>query len=76
MTIYVNGHVLTERTLFMKEVDRLEEAIRKRGWTILELSRDGDDYEYVLKEKVFANDLAKLEKSLKTGTTPRYTREF
>jgi hypothetical protein len=59
----------------MKETDRLEEAIRKRGWTILELSRDGDDYEYVLKEKVFANDLAKLEKSLKIGTT-RYTREF
>jgi len=59
----------------MKETDRLEEAIRKRGWTILELSRDGDDYEYVLKEKVVPDDLAKLEKSLKIGTT-RYTREF
>lgn len=75
MTIYVNGHVLTERTLSMKEVDRLEEAIRKRGWTILELSRDGDDCEYVLKEKVVPDDLAKLEKSLKIGIT-RYTREF
>lgn len=75
MTIYVNGHVLTERNLSMKEVDRLEEAIRKRGWTILELSRDGDDYEYVLKEKVVTDDIAKLEKSLETGTT-RYTREF
>ena len=75
MTIYVNGHVLTERALSMKETDRLEEAIRKRGWTILELSRDGDDYEYVLKEKVVPDDLAKLEKSLKIGTT-RYTREF
>lgn len=48
MTIYVNGHVLTERNLSMKEVDRLEEAILKRGWTIRELSRDGDDYEYIL----------------------------
>ena len=75
MTIYVNGHVLTERALSMKEMDRLEEAIRKRGWTILELSRDGDDYEYFLKEKVAPDDLAKLEKSLKIGTT-RYTREF
>jgi len=75
VTIYVNGHVLTERALSMKETDRLEEAIRKRGWTILELSRDGDDYEYFLKEKVVPDDLAKLEKSLKTGTT-RYTREF
>jgi len=75
VTIYVNGHVLTERTLSMKEVDRLEEAIRKRGWTILELSRDGDDCEYVLKEKVVPDDLAKLEKSLKIGIT-RYTREF
>ena len=75
MTIYVNGHVLTERALSMKETDRLEEAIRKRGWTILGLSRDGDDYEYFLKEKVVPDDLAKLEKSLKIGTT-RYTREF
>jgi len=75
VTIYVNGHVLTERALSMKEMDRLEEAIRKRGWTILELSRDEDDYEYVLKEKVAPDDLAKLEKSLKIGTT-RYTREF
>ena len=75
MTIYVNGHVLTERNLSVKEADRLEEAIRKRGWMVLELSRDGDDYEYVLKGKVVPDDLAKLEKSLKIGTT-RYTREF
>ena len=65
MTIYVNGHVLTERNLSVKEADRLEEAIRKRGWMVLELSRDGDDYEYVLKGKVVPDDLAKLEKSLK-----------
>jgi len=75
VTIYVNGHVLTERALSMKETDRLEEAIRKRGWTILGLSRDGDDYEYFLKEKVAPDDLAKLEKSSKIETT-RYTREF
>ena len=63
--ISINGQVLTKRILSMEEMDRLEEAFAARGLTILELGKDGDDYEYVLKEKSTAQDLEKLREELR-----------
>ena len=63
--IHINGKVLTGRVLSMEEMDRLEKAFAARGWTILELARDGDDYEYVLKEKPTPQDLKGLREELR-----------
>lgn len=63
--ISINGQVLTKRILSMEEMDWLEEAFAARGLTILELGKDGDDYEYVLKEKSTAQDLEKLREELR-----------
>jgi len=62
--ISINGKVLTRHVLSMEEMDRLEKAFAARGWTILELARDGDDYEYVLKEKLTTKDLKGLREEL------------
>jgi transketolase N-terminal domain/subunit len=62
--ISINGKVLTKRTLTMEEMDRLEKAYDARGWTVLEVGKDGDDYEYVLKEKLTAQDLKGLREEL------------
>jgi len=62
--ISINGKVLTRRVPSMQEMDRLEESFAAKGWTILELAKDGDDYEYVLKEKPTPQDLEKLREEL------------
>jgi hypothetical protein len=62
--ISINGKVLTRRVLSMEEMDRLEKAFAVRGRAILELGKDGDDYEYVLKEKLTTQDLKGLREEL------------
>ena len=62
--IHINGKVLTRRVLSIEEMDRLEKAFAARGWTILELAKDGDGYEYVFKEKLTTQDLKGLREEL------------
>jgi len=48
----------------MEAMDRIEEVLTARGWTILELAKDGDGYEYVFKEKLTTQDLKGLREEL------------
>jgi len=60
MTVYINGAKVLDGKVSMEDLDELERLIRLKGFTISELARDGDNYEYTLRETITVTDIEEI----------------
>jgi len=64
MTVYINGAKVLDRKVSMEDLDELERLIELKGFTIFELARDGDDYEYTLRETITSEHIREIQKQM------------
>ena len=61
MTVYINGAKVLDRKASMEDLDELERLIGLKGFTIFELAKDGDDYEYTLRETITSEHIREIK---------------
>ena len=64
MTVYINGAKVLDRKVSMEDLDELERLVRLKGFTISELAKDGNDYEYTLREPITSEQIREIQKQM------------
>jgi len=64
MTVYINGAKVLDRKASMEDLDDLERLIELKGFTIFELAKDGEDYEYTLREPITSEQIREIQKQM------------
>jgi len=64
MTVYINGAKVLDRKVSMEDLDELERLVRLKGFTISELAKDGNDYEYTLREPITSEHIREIQRQM------------